>query len=744
MERKMNIHAELRAKFGQRSLKIYRRWEKFECKMADFQNHRCFSLRCLSNDLIRTSIRLKSTIKTPKGKYIIRKAELALLNERIRAINNSIAMFETIINTCMNQLEGILDEKAMEDCSNFIKYRREGRHQKTLQRQVSKYNRLCHKNLGGRSNSRHGDHDENCRLNTNTCRYTASANITVSADRGDNNNITNSLSNTRNLNTSNSNSNTSNSNISNTSNINNNNKWVRNYSKTPLTEAQHRLLSHGPNFVITPRELPTLEYIVATEKVCNQLTQGKAEELRGEVKTLLRRDHKAKSNIPKDEYKVLKEMKKDDTRQILTADKGVSMVVLDSEDYTAKSETLLQQSNYKGLKTDPTNKYKNKLIALLKTIKAEGGMDDITYKRLYPTGAVPPKYYGLPNVHKPGMPLRPIISSVGSVTHATAKELTRIIKPLVGGSQHHVRNNKDFIHSIKGIQLTADECMMSFDVESLFTSVPVEPSIQIIKKLLEEDRSLHLRTKMTVNQISCLLDFCLKTTYFIFQGKFFEQVKGAAMGSPINPIVANLFMEDLEVKALSTAPTPPTLWKRFVDDTFIIIKKSSKESFLQHLNSVDDNIHFTCEEPNEDGSIAFLDMLITPDQNGRLNTSVYRKVTHTDQYLHWDGHHAISSKYSVVGTLFHRARTVCSTPGGLQKEMKHLHQSLSRCNYPDWAINRVKLRTTSSQTKKKSNNNNQTGSSSSIGQNLTLWFHTTRDSMRVIKTFASNMGLMFT
>ena len=121
MERKMNIHAELRAKFGQRSLKIYWQWEKFECKMVDFQNHRHFSLRCLSNGLIPTSIKLKTTIKTQKGKYIIRKAELALLNERIRAINNSIAMFKTIIDTCMNQLEGILDEKTMEDCNNFYK-----------------------------------------------------------------------------------------------------------------------------------------------------------------------------------------------------------------------------------------------------------------------------------------------------------------------------------------------------------------------------------------------------------------------------------------------------------------------------------------------------------------------------------------------------------------------------------------------------------------------------------------------
>ena len=199
--------------------------------MADFLNHRRFSLRCLSNGLIPTSIRLKSNIKTPKGKYIIRKAELALLNERIRGINNSIAMFRMIIDTCMIQLEGILDEETMEDCISYIKYRREGRHQKTLQRQVSKYNRLCHRNRGGRSNLQHGDHDENCHLNTNTCKNTACDTVTITdtSDRGDDNN--NSLSNTTNT------SNTSNI-SNNTSNNNNNNNWVRNFSKTPLTEAQ--------------------------------------------------------------------------------------------------------------------------------------------------------------------------------------------------------------------------------------------------------------------------------------------------------------------------------------------------------------------------------------------------------------------------------------------------------------------------------------------------------------------------
>ena len=99
-----------------------------------------------------------------------------------------------------------------------------------------------------------------------------------------------------------------------------------------------------------------------------------------------------------------------------------------------------------------------------------------------------------------------------------------------------------------------------------------------------------------------------------------------------------------------------------------------------------------CEEPRDDGSIPFLDMLIIPDEEGRLNTTVYRKPTHTDQYLHWDSHHAIPSKYSVIGTLYHRVKNICSSPQLLQKEEQHLSKTLKRYKYPTWALNRVKLR----------------------------------------------------
>ena len=133
-------------------------------------------------------------------------------------------------------------------------------------------------------------------------------------------------------------------------------------------------------------------------------------------------------------------------------------------------------------------------------------------------------------------------------------------------------------------------------------------------------------------------------------------------------------MEDFEMRALNTAPQPPLMWKRFVDDTCVIIKAAQQQSFLNHIN-----IQFTSEEPRPDGAILFLDILLTPGEDGKITTSVFRKPTHTDLYMQWDSNHAISSKYSVIGILHYRANTICSSPELLQQEEQHLKKVLTRC-----------------------------------------------------------------
>ena len=368
------------------------------------------------------------------------------------------------------------------------------------------------------------------------------------------------------------------------------------------------------------------------------------------------------------------------------------MVIMDRQDYINKANHLLNQNNYKSIAKDATNSIKNKLINILKRVKTKTGLDSNTYKSMYPTGCVPPKFYGVPKIHKPDTPLRPIVSSCGSVTHGVAKELGKIIKPLVGKSPHHITSTQDFVEQAKCIKLEPGECLSSYDVSAMFTSVPIDPALNIIKDLLDKDNTLKERTVMEVGDIILLLEFCLKNTYFSFQGQFYEQVEGAAMGSPVSLIVASLYMEYLEQKALSTAPHSPKFWHRYVDDTFVTQKEANKQGFLQHINSVDPAIRFTVEDNKEDGSIPFLDTIVKQEDDSSLSITVYQKPTHTYQYLQWDSHHHLSAKFSVIQTLSHRASTMCSNPELLQKEKEHLRKALINCKYPKWALDKVEKR----------------------------------------------------
>ena len=126
---------------------------------------------------------------------------------------------------------------------------------------------------------------------------------------------------------------------------------------------------------------------MAVDHACSKLNQGETEQLRVEVKNVLKKTQLPSTNIEREEMKAMKELREDDTIMLMTAGKGVALVVMNKEDYIKKAEDLLNQPTYKLISADPTNRQKTKLINLLKNIKAEGGINEETCKRMYPTGA---------------------------------------------------------------------------------------------------------------------------------------------------------------------------------------------------------------------------------------------------------------------------------------------------------------------------------------------------------------------
>ena len=396
-----------------------------------------------------------------------------------------------------------------------------------------------------------------------------------------------------------------------------------------------------------------------------------------------------KIKAPYEYQDVVKNLSKNNDICLLKQDKGRGIIIMDRTKYVEKCMELLNTDKFVQLDEDPTASFETRVQNCLRGMKKRLGMQ--TYNQVYPTSSRPGQFYGVAKLHKlppnskdvNALPIRPIISNIGTATYKTSKYLAKLLSPLTK-SEYTVESTKDFISSLNDVNIGQNYDMVSFDVSSLFTNVPLDHTINLI--LDQVYKKKRIKTKLKRDEMKQLLELCTKEMHFSFDGKIYKQVDGVCMGSPLGPVLANVFMVDLETKIAPRLKPIMPMWKRYVDDTFTFVKKDSIDQVIASLNGFHENIKFT-HESEQLKKIPFLDVLITRTGDGTLDTAVYRKPTNNNVYIHWRSYGPKQWKTGTLAGIIRRAYSICSTKEALSSELDFIrHVFITINGYPKYLV----------------------------------------------------------
>ena len=468
---------------------------------------------------------------------------------------------------------------------------------------------------------------------------------------------------------------------------------IYNYSKIILTDSDKSLLCKGLDFAIPPKKMKYHEYMLPFEILFrdvrfNTKSNNSLNHLQSKVKDLglssLRYYNKRErsfDNLTNDEYKSLVKLSENKEIIIQRADKGNTVVILDKLTYTNKIEQLL--SNTEKFRPIEFKHQINKelrhlldletnLIDTLDLLLAQNYLSKNYYDFLKPSGSNPGVLYGLCKVHKEVVgdspPFRPILSSIGTSSYNIAKFFVPILKDYTV-NEYTVKDSFAFA---KDISLQDGSLYMtSFDVDSLFTNIPLDETIEIcLTKIFTGKKKVKGLLKSHCRE---LLQQATKQSAFIFNNKWYTQIDGVAMGSPLGPTLANVFLGHYENIWLDDCPLEfrPIYYKRYVDDIFLLFKsKNQIEDFKNYLNNKHKNINFTVEVEN-DNKLSFLDILVTRDQN-QFTTSIYRKSTFSGVYTNFKSFIPTEYKHGLIFSLLFRVYTISMSYSTMLDEIERL------------------------------------------------------------------------
>lgn len=301
--------------------------------------------------------------------------------------------------------------------------------------------------------------------------------------------------------------------------------------------------------------------------------------------------------------------------------------------------------------------------------------------------------YGLPKIHKDNIPLRPIVSCINSPTYNLSKFLSDIIYRSIDHSKYNITNSFEFKEFIIQQHLPTDYILVSLDVVSLFTNIPL---VLILENIDERWQKISQYTSIPLHRFKDVTKFALTANYFVFSGEYYYQTDVKPMGSCLSPAIADMVMEFLLDNVRKKLVVQLSFVRKYVDDLILAIPNGMERSILDIFNSYNDRLQFTIEiEVN--GRIPFLDMLLIRNiEDGSISTQWYKKPIASGRILNYYSSHNYNQKINTASGFIHRV--VSLTSHVTEDTFAVASRSLLNNNYPRSVVNRLinKFRTSNS------------------------------------------------
>ena len=297
-------------------------------------------------------------------------------------------------------------------------------------------------------------------------------------------------------------------------------------------------------------------------------------------------------------------------------------------------------------------------------------------------------FYSLLKVHKPNIPLRPIVSACDNPTDQLSNHVTHFIEPFVEIFPSSIGDSKHFLQLLESLlPLHENAILVTDDVTSLHTNIPHEEGIESVLLYMKLNANILSPGSPSPHTIGVLLETILKNNNLSFMDRHFLQLVGTAMGTKVAPPYANLFMGHHEETIREAFIWAIPFWKRFIDDIFLIFIGTTKQllSMKDFMNHLHPTIKFISEHSTQE--ISFLDMKICIGADRKLSTTLYRKPTDCAPLLHFHSNHSLKCKESIVFLQALRYNLLIADNNVLQQELDSLAIFLLARKYPLEVIN---------------------------------------------------------